>query len=347
MTSSNNYGLNNDFDYYEYEFDSKDARNTLFPPPTVLNSNEIDILNWPLFTMGRPNYSIAAMKILEVQIPFSYYVITALNGTFILGEGYTANLTAQTYAFALPHTITIPPGNYNATALAPVLEGLFNAVTSYTPDVGFTSVYQVQYDSFTGRFQIFQHTTTPTANFALAFGIGYLDPGFTNPRHVLGFYGGALNNLSGPIPVITPPYPTGPGSNQYLASAKIAQTTGPNYLFINSNKIGQLAKLYLPEGAFGEGQIGPQLAKIPVNVNPGGVIFWQNPDPQKWFNVEALATFYDIDFYCTLGNSPDKIDFNGASFSLKLGILANRTERVDVKSGLTSEGRITKRVRPN
>src|SRR3954463_14627910 len=108
-SSSNNYGLNNDYDYFEFEFDSKDATNTLFPPPTVLDSNEIDILNWPLFTMGRPIESIAAMKILEVQIPFSYYVITPTNGTFLLGEGYSISLGVAT--FIAPLTITIPPGN--------------------------------------------------------------------------------------------------------------------------------------------------------------------------------------------------------------------------------------------
>jgi hypothetical protein len=338
MSVGNNYGLNNDYDYFEFEFDSKDATNTLYPPPTVLNSNEIDILNWPLFTMGRPIESIAAMKILEVQIPFSYYVITEINGSFILGEGVTTDIQAGTYAFISTLQITIPPGNYNATALAPVIETLLNNATTYTAGVGYTSVYQVSYDTFTGKFIIEQHTTNAAANFALAFGIGYLDPGFTNPRHVLGFYGGVLNNVSQTIAGTA-------ASNQGLSSAKIAQTTGPNYLFINSNLLGQQAKLYLPEAAFGKGQIGPQLAKIPVNVNPGGVIFWQNPDPQKWFNVEDLATFYNVDFYCTLGNSPEKIDFNGASFSLKLGILANRSERIDFQSGLTSQNRVLKRMR--
>jgi hypothetical protein len=337
--TSNNFGLNNDFDYFEFEFDSKDATNTLFPPPTILDSNEIDILNWPLFTMGRPIESIAAMKILEVQIPFSYYVITSTNGSFILGEGYSVNATAGTYAFISPHTITIPPGNYNATALAPVLESLLNAATSYSVTLPYTQVYTVSYDTFTGHFIISMHATQAGANFAFAFGIGYLDPGFTNPRHVLGFYGGVLNNLSKPIAGTAT-------SNQGLTSSKIAQTTGPNYLFINSNLIGQQVKLYLPEAAFGKGQIGPQMAKIPINVNPGGVIFWQNADPQKWFNVEDLATFYNVDFYCTLGNSPEKINFNGASFSLKLGILANRGEKVEIKSGLTSEGRVSKRIRP-
>jgi len=109
--------------------------------------------------------------------------------------------------------------------------------------------------------------------------------------------------------------------------------------------MGQQCKMFLPEGAFNQGQIGPQIAKIPVNTNPGGIIYWQNPDPEKWFNLENSNNINNIDFYCTLGNEPTKIDFNGVSFSFTLGILFNRQNDTQIMRGLTSENRVFKRVR--
>jgi len=62
----NNYGLNDSLEYYEYEFDSSDTTNTM--------DSNYSTLDWPLFTAGRPLNRIAAIKILEVQIPFSWYL---------------------------------------------------------------------------------------------------------------------------------------------------------------------------------------------------------------------------------------------------------------------------------
>jgi hypothetical protein len=73
-----------------------------------------------------------------------------------------------------------------------------------------------------------------------------------------------------------------------VISTSAALVSGPNYLYVNSRRYGQIAGLYLPTGAIGGGVTGPQMAKIPINVGSGGVIYWQDPDPQKWFDIENL-----------------------------------------------------------
>jgi len=62
----NNFGLNDDLRYYEIELDSLDALNSAgFGAATT---------DWPLFYLGGrdPLRNIAALKIIECQIPFSW-----------------------------------------------------------------------------------------------------------------------------------------------------------------------------------------------------------------------------------------------------------------------------------
>ena len=96
------------------------------------------------------------------------------------------------------------------------------------------------------------------------------------------------------------------------------------------------------------GYAGPQMAKIPVNVGSGSVIFWQDPDPQKWFDVENLPILNQLDFYLTLGNTTTQIplQLNGLSFSLKLGVLQNQFVHNDLGGGLQHQERVVKRMRP-
>ena len=48
-----------------------------------------------------------------------------------------------------------------------------------------------------------------------------------------------------------------------------------------------------------------------------------------------------------MGNSNQKpLDFQGQSFSVKMGVLINQMAHVDTQSGLHSQDRVAKRVRP-
>lgn len=324
QTVGDNFGLNDNYDYHEIEFDSMDTQNTLAARVSDSLINEKNLLNWPLFTIGRPLSNVIALKIVSAEIPFSYYVVTNFNGYFQLIEDN----------FASTHFLQIPAGNYTSGTLAAEFQSLLNSQTIYTASVT-PGVYTVEFDNSTGKF-IVKQSTTVAADFKIEFGTGSTNPGYDNPRLVLGFRGG-LN--------FGAPYFGGPGLfGQILFAPFTAQITGPNYLYINSNLQGQQVGLYLPDGSFSKGQLGPQMAKVPINANPGEVIFYEDPDPQKWFDVEGINAFYQIDFYCTLGNNPEKMDFQGLSFSIKLGILTVKTAHTEQKSGLISEGRVVKRM---
>lgn len=305
-----NFGINENLRYYEFELDSLDNSG-------AFNTN-VSPLDWPVFLLGgkKPLSNIAALKILEVQIPFSYYVINSGNNTFLL---YEENQLVTS------STVTLPVGNYTP---AQMCSALGTALTSASLNA---RTYTVTYNDQTLKMTI---TSTAGLAFTLNFGAP-TNSGNVNPRLYIGFPGG--NSTS-----------TG-GSPNTLVTPNAISLSGPNYIYVNSQTMGQLFNIYLPKGAFnlGGGNAGPQMAKIAVNANSGGVISWQDPDPEKWFDVESLSQLNQIDFYLTLGNTTTQIPLklNGLSFSLKLGILVNSLDNISLSSGLAKSDRVVKRVR--
>jgi hypothetical protein len=161
--------------------------------------------------------------------------------------------------------------------------------------------------------------------------------GNTNPRLYIGFPPGITNAslVSSKYEILSP--------NCELVS-------GPNYIYINSSKLGSDVDQYLPAGAFnlGGGKAGPQIAKIPVNVNPGGIIYWQDPTPVYFFTYDQLQSLNSFDFYITLGNTTSQIplQLNGLGFSIKLAILERKLVNSDSSMGTSSNGRVVKRDGP-
>ena len=277
-----NFGLNPHYKYFEIVLDSLDA--------SVATSTGNTALDWPTFQLATPVPNLAAVKVLEVQIPFSFYTINSSNNTFTLTD--TTPLTNV--------VITIPVGNYNTTTLISTLTTQLNAA-------GSAGVYSVTYSGTTG---LFTFVKTGAASFTFTFG-GVGDLGATNPRFNMGFAAGANATAS-----------------NTLTSPNVANVSGPNYLYLNSRAFGAQLSLLLPRGAvqLGSGTAGPQLAKIPINVQPGGVIYWSDPDPQKWFTFEDLPLLPQFDLYITVGNNatPAVTLLNGLGFSVKLGLLQNQ-----------------------
>jgi hypothetical protein len=106
--------------------------------------------------------------------------------------------------------------------------------------------------------------------------------------------------------------------------------------------------LYLPNTApLARGGLGPQVAKVPVNCNPGGVIFWQDPAPEFFFDAGNLNALDRFDFYITMGNITSQVPlrFNGLGFSLKLGVLTYRTTNEENYAPTMENGRIVKRLK--
>lgn len=291
-----NYGLNEGLIYTEYLIDSFDCLQA--------QSSEYRIEDWPLFFVGKPLENVAAIKILEAQIPFSYYVFNEVNNTFILEE--FADLGAgPVYTVA---TVTITVGNYT---LAEMAEELGRALKQASNQW----LYTIKYTSKTGKFTITNNMQVAGQFFKLTFGDpNGNDQGLTNPRRWLGF-GKGYNTST-----------TFPGTCT-LEAPDFAKLTGPNYVYVNSLALSPVLKNYLPGNGIVNpvetGADGPQLAKIPMTGGPGDVCNWKDPDPQKWFNAQNINLTTTLDFFITLGtdNPNVPVKFNGGTFSLKLGIL--------------------------
>lgn len=259
--------MENAYDYVELYLDSKDS----VQYNVALGGFDRDNA---LFRFETPFENIAGFKVLEAEIPFSYFVIN--QQTFTLTE--TGNPPAQVFFAA---------GNYTATQLATYLGTQLSAASPTA------STYTVTFSPTTGRFTI-------TSTFFGGFSLSNMTDRLTT---ALGTYNGALSV-----------------GNTYICG-RVAELTGPNYIYINSLKLGPVVKTRLAQSApngFGQGR-GPQIAKIPMTVNFNEVSHYIDPMPTKWFDLENLLTLDSLDLYCTLGRENDYIRFNGPSFSLKIG----------------------------
>lgn len=312
-----NFGLNDNYEYIELELDSLDADGAY--------GQGYASTDWPMFTIaGRgPIQNVVAVKILEAEINASYYVFNSVNNSFTITES-----TGGT------STVVIPIGNYTSSTLATALG------TAFTTS-GTTSTYTVAYVSLTNKFTFTSSSNTTT--FYFTFGAGYGVPGVQpnsgnkNPRLFIGFPPGITTSASN-------------GTAQVITSPNCLQISGPPYLYINSSRLGSDIGLYLPSGAFnlGGGKAGPQMAKVPINCNPGGTIIWSDPDPQKWFSFPQVQTLNVCDFYLTLGNTTSQLplQLNGQGFSIKLGLLIEQKMNIDRVLPTAQGGRVAVREGP-
>lgn len=284
-----------DFDnleYIELALDSYDSS------ASSLNVSKTD---WPTFYFKVPLLNIAGIKIIQAEIPFSYYTVNRYNNTFILKEGPS---TA---------TVTIPVGNYSTITIPATLSAALNAVSPS----GHT--YTVAYSIPMQKLVI----TSSSGDFTLTFGSAD-DTGNTNIRILLGMQ--AADNTS---------------VSSTLISPNVVQLSGPNYLYLRSNSLTQVP-LILPQGAVnnGGGNEGNQICRIPVNVNPGDVIYYTDPHPIRWSSLSNLNQLQQLDLYLSMGNesSDSPLELNGLSFSVKVGLLLYKQLNARVKQNANPYG---------
>lgn len=263
----------------------------------------IGTVNEPIFIFQRDIHEVQGLKVIAAEIPFSYYVFNSTNNTFILTE-----ITPP--GAGVPLTVTMNVGNYTSTTLAIELERALEAagVLDYT----------VTFDSATLKYTI---STTGGEDFSLTFGSS-TDLGITNPRLWLGFPAGVSTSTAG-----------------VLVAPNAAHVSGPDYLLLCSKRLGLLTNETFKRGALA--QSGPILAKIPVNVNPGGIILYTDPDIEKYFDVDATV-ISDVDFFIAWGTADgglQLLDFNGLSFSLKVVFLTADNATVKRSAGVQLSGR--------
>lgn len=192
----NNYGLNDTFDYLEIELDPLDAARS--------GNVNYSITDWPVFEIGGkiPLKDVAALKVLSATVPFTYYVFSSRNNSWLFSE----NGGAQTM-------LTITPGNYALSELLTIIPGLMSAAST----TGTT--YQAVYSPNTGKVTYSASVPGTMTSFSFQFGTDSTNRGVFNPRLKLGFNGGLVTSVGA-----------------VLVSPNVVNISGSNNLYICSSQ---------------------------------------------------------------------------------------------------------------
>lgn len=273
---------------------------------TGSGSGGYSALNWPSFFVGGKN-PLTRVKGMKV---LSAEIPFSYYVFTLTNNSFEVSTTASG-----PWTlVSIPPGNYTKDTIPPVLKSIIEAAVPGT--------VTVSYSSATLKLGF-----ASTASLYLRF----VENPLVSPRLWIGFNAGVYGF-------------TGAGT---FTAPNVALLSGPNYLYINSIQFGQLTNNYLPTGFSPfNGNTGPQIAKVPVTVDSGDVIYYNDPDPQKYFDIGDTNSIQKIDFYLSVGTSEAVLDLNGLSFSLKLALLVEKMNQDESQSGYANQDRVIKRMRP-
>ena len=208
----------------------------------------------------------------------------------------------------VPNTITVPVGTYTGAALATQLQTLISAITA-----GMT----VTWNATTLQF-----TFTQTIS-AVAWSLSF--PTKNTLYYIVGFIAGSTNSA------------VGVGST--VVSTVVANITGPYYVYLNSRTLGPLINFNLADGNVAASG-GPQIARIPVDVNKNSVIFYKDPNPNFFFDYFTQNALEVFDLYLSLGSDQEQtpLDMKGVPWSVKFGILAYREATRDLSSKPNKRG---------
>lgn len=269
-------------------------------------SGGVSALNWPSFFVGGKN-PLSRVKGMKI-------ISAEIPFSYYVFTLDNNTFEVSTTASGPWISVAIPVGNYTKDTILPVLKSVIEAAVPGT--------ITVTYNASTLKLVF-----ASTASLYFRFVADEL----ASPRLWIGFNAGILGF-------------TGAGS---ISAPNVALLSGPNYLYINSVQFGQLTNHYLPTGLSKvNGNTGPQIAKVPVNCDSGEIIYYTDPDPQKYFDIGDTNTLQKIDFYLSVGTSEAVLDLNGLSFSLKLALLLEKMNMDENQSGLVGQDRVIKRMRP-
>lgn len=284
---------------------------------------------------SQPLQDIAAVSVLEAQIPYTFYTINSSNNVIAVlkiasgvPSGFTvsipsANYTPETLCTALTST-TATAWPAGTSAAGP----LFSAAT-YTASTG-KLVFTVNSAVVTGSGWYFYCNSNQYAQFPVAAAANSL----TLPSNLciepIGL--SDLKNLTD--------LATTPGSATTLPF--IVALGGPPFLAIRANfGIGGSDNIIVCSEGDDDTFGGNILAMIPVNTVPGGTIQWKNNAPRGgFFNLSASAIESGT-FWVTAGDDNSVLDFNGHGFQLKLGFMTRSRTNLQSGSRYTRDRNVT------
>jgi hypothetical protein len=327
--------LDPEYEYHEFYLDSKDA--------TTSADGNRSSLNLPIFNLATPLKDVQSFKVLEAQIPLSYCITAGITFKINYYDAFTVGSPPATPK--ITKVVTLPStGNPTGAQIANFINGSLSLATGNDPTAlaisrgttitGWThspsntyivcsfepaasSSTGLPYFSFVVSTENTQVATTSRQDFSITIES-------QGARDIMGFPLGTTFCEDFGVHNSTKV------NGKYVWSPNPTLITGAPYVYVTSNTIGNLCKTYLPLGAslLGGGVSSPQLAKIPVsNVVQGQWLVWQDSN-NAWFDCDNIDTLSQLDLFIQLGNYGGFIDFQGLSFSLKLGVLVKRSSKV-------------------
>lgn len=292
----NNFGLNGNYEYNEFEIDSFDALQ-------AYNSSYTS-LNWPRIYFGKPLTNVVAVKVLQVTVPFKYYVIHSGNNTFLLDA----------------NTVTLDVGSYTASELATQISSKVNGLIAGTTSCS--------YSTSTMKFTI--SNNAPTA-FTLTFGAAG-NNGSTNARLVLGYNAGTTASSATQVgPNVAqwngPPY-------LYLNSATLGTMIN---LFLNGDGIVNA------NGTGADGPqvcmipVNTTRDNTITYTDP-------DPQKWFYVGSQNFNAGLDFYLTMGTGNQQVPLDLNGSRFCVKLGILQAKDQGNDNMPSARHNNRVISRT---
>jgi hypothetical protein len=270
---------------------------------------EIAVDNWDSTAAGGQQWTNGPTTINQLQYSWPKFYWTEKSPDIIAFKLVSAEIPnvfdtvsrgSNTFLITVagvPTTITIPDGIYTGTTLATALTTLLAAYP-----------ITVTYNTVTLRLDFVYGLANPWSLFFADRNTAY---------SVLGFLPGSTTSLAGA------------GT---ITSTIIPNVTGPYYLYLNSRIMGPLINFNLCDGS--PDAVGtPQIARVPINVNKGSVIFYTDPTPDNWFDFFAGPKFEVFDLYLTVGSDQEQrpLDMKGVPWSVKMGFLAYRQATSDLR----------------
>lgn len=235
---------------------------------------------------------IAYMKILQASIPFSYYTVNTDNNTCTLLDT------------SISTNFQLAPGTYTPAALITELTDKLNGS-------GTTYTYTVTYNASNLAFAI-----TNGSVLSNPFSITFATAGIRKDTlgSVLGFPTGSQTSQTHQAAVA-------PIGNRLQGG--VSELAGANFLYINSNSVGNEVNLFLPRGSNGFGNGGPQMAMMPTTDQGvfGDNMHYEDPCHDLWFDMGGIESLTKLDLFVSDGGSQEITRFNGRSFSVKIGML--------------------------
>jgi hypothetical protein len=272
----------------------------------VFEYAELCLDSWDSSTSGGTTFEGSTSPTNQIQYSWPQYYFTSkklvVAGMKVLSAEIPYvfdTVTPRNNTFVLtvtgvPSTITIPVGTYTGTTLATQLQSLIAAVPGAAGSL-------VTWSATTLRFT---YTFVVASAITLIFPVGRL-----SAYSLMGFLPNSTTSVAGPGSIVSPLVPS---------------PTGPYYLYLNSRTLGSLVNFNLADGA--ASGTGPEVCRIPINTNFGGVISYTDPDPEKYFDFFVGNQISTFDFYLTLGSDQFQkpLDMKGVPWSIKLGLLCYR-----------------------